>query len=102
MPGTVGEFPGADTPFGMMQWSPDTSPDAVQSGGGYAYADSRINGFSLTHLSGTGCPSYQDVPILPTEGAVGSTPEDTVAQFSHAHEQATPGRYQVDARARAD
>ncbi len=95
VPGTVGEFPGADTPFGMMQWSPDTSPDAVQSGGGYAYADSRINGFSLTHLSGTGCPSYQDVPILPTEGAVGSSPEDTVAQFSHAHEQATPGRYQV-------
>ena len=25
-PGTVGEFPGADTPFGMIQWSPDTSP----------------------------------------------------------------------------
>ena len=94
-PGTVGEFPGADTPFGMIQWSPDTSPDAVQSGGGYAYADTRINGFSLTHLSGTGCPSYQDVPILPTEGAIGSSPEDTVATFSHAHERATPGRYQV-------
>ncbi|MGO9853621.1 MAG: GH92 family glycosyl hydrolase [Acidimicrobiales bacterium] len=94
-PGTVGEFPGADTPFGMIQWSPDTAPDAVQSGGGYAYADSRINGFSLTHLSGTGCPSYQDVPILPTEGAIGSSPADTFASFSHAHEQATPGRYAV-------
>ena len=94
-PGTVGEFPGADTPFGMIQWSPDTSPDAVQSGGGYAYADTRINGFSLTHLSGTGCPSYQDVPILPTEGVIGSSPEDTVATFSHAQEQATPGRYAV-------
>ncbi len=94
-PGTVGEFPGADTPFGMIQWSPDTSPDAVQSGGGYAYADSRINGFSLTHLSGTGCPSYQDVPILPTEGPIGNSPGDTVATFTHAHEQATPGRYAV-------
>ncbi|HEY6426516.1 MAG TPA: hypothetical protein VIX84_04725, partial [Acidimicrobiales bacterium] len=56
-PGTVGEFPGADVPFGMLQWSPDTSPDAVQSGGGYSYGDSSVNGFSLTHLSGTGCPS---------------------------------------------
>ncbi|MGA2474171.1 MAG: glycoside hydrolase family 92 protein, partial [Acidimicrobiales bacterium] len=45
-PGTVGEFPGADTPFGLIQWSPDTSPNAVQSGGGYAYSDSSISGFS--------------------------------------------------------
>ncbi len=100
-PGTVGEFPGADTPFGMMQWSPDTSPDAVQSGGGYDYADSQVNGFSLTHLSGTGCPSYQDVPILPTVGAVATagartTPQATTASFSHQRESATPGRYQVE------
>ena len=33
-PGTVGQFPGADLPFGMIQWSPDTTPNAVQSGGG--------------------------------------------------------------------
>ena len=96
-PGTVGEFPGADTPFGMIQWSPDTSPNAVQSGGGYDYADSQINGFSLTHLSGTGCPSYQDVPILPTVGAIGSAaPTATTAAFSHQDESATPGRYQVE------
>ncbi|MGD0749488.1 MAG: GH92 family glycosyl hydrolase [Acidimicrobiales bacterium] len=95
-PGTVGEFPGADTPFGMIQWSPDTSPNAVQSGGGYAYSDSAISGFSLTHLSGTGCPSYQDIPILPTVGAVGSSPEATVASFSHSQEHASPGRYQVE------
>ena len=93
-PGTVGEFPGADVPFGMLQWSPDTSPNPVQAGGGYDYEDSSINGFSLTHLSGTGCPSYQDVPILPLEGAV-STPATTVAHFSHQQEQASPGRYQV-------
>ncbi len=79
-PGTVGQFPGADVPFGMIQWSPDTSPNAVQAGGGYAYGDSEINGFSLTHLSGTGCPSYQDVPILPTEGAI-TSPATTVADL---------------------
>ncbi len=94
-PGTIGEFPGADLPFGMIQWSPDTSPNAVQSGGGYAYADSRINGFSLTHLSGTGCPSFQDVPVLPTVGALGADPETETDAFSHRDEEASPGRYQV-------
>ncbi len=93
-PGTVGQFPGADVPFGMIQWSPDTSPNTVQAGGGYSYGDSAISGFSLTHLSGTGCPSYQDVPILPTEGAV-SSPATAVAAFSHQEEHASPGRYQV-------
>ena len=34
-----------------------------------------IGGFSLTHLSGTGYPSYQDVPILPTVGAIGTAPD---------------------------
>ncbi len=94
-PGTVGEFPGADFPFGMIQWSPDTSPNEAQAGGGYAYDDSAISGFSLTHLSGTGCPSYQDVPILPTVGAV-TSPATAVATFSHQQEHASPGRYQVE------
>ncbi|HXW34829.1 MAG TPA: hypothetical protein VEJ87_09650, partial [Acidimicrobiales bacterium] len=60
-PGAVGEFPGADLPFGMIQWSPDTTPEGIL-GNGYAYSDSHISGFSLTHLSGSGCPTYEDVP----------------------------------------
>jgi predicted alpha-1,2-mannosidase len=94
-PGAIGEFPGADVPFGMIQWSPDTSPNLAGAGGGYAYGDSSISGFSLTHLSGTGCASYGDVPILPTVGPIGSSPVDTVAPFTHAGEQASPGRYRV-------
>jgi putative alpha-1,2-mannosidase len=94
-PGTVGEFPGADTPFGMIQWSPDSAPNREQSGGGYDDADTMINGFSLTHLSGTGCPSYQDVPILPTVGPIPQAPADAHAGFAHADERATPGRYHV-------
>src|SRR5580700_7221808 len=72
-PGNVGEFPGVDLPFGMIQWSPDTSPNRTD-GSGYSYADSHISGFSLTHMSGTGCASYGDVPILPTVGAIGRHP----------------------------
>ncbi len=93
-PGNIGEFPGADVPFGMVQWSPDTTPDRID-GSGYSYADSHISGFSLTHMSGTGCASYGDVPVLPTVGSVGNDPENASAPFTHAEEQASPGRYRV-------
>src|SRR5262249_27026108 len=47
-------YPGAQWPFGMVQWSPDTSPHRAD-GGGYTYGDTRLIGYSLTHLSGPGC-----------------------------------------------
>lgn len=93
-PGSIGEFPGADVPFGMLQWSPDTSPDRI-SGSGYSYTDSHISGFSVTHLSGTGCAAYGDIPVLPTVGAIGDNPLSTTDTFSHSHESASPGRYSV-------
>jgi predicted alpha-1,2-mannosidase len=92
--GSIGEFPGADVPFGMLQWSPDTSPDRV-TGSGYSSGDSAISGFSLTHLSGDGCPAFGDIPILPTTGPLGSDPAVATEPFSHADESAAPGRYQV-------
>ena len=84
------DFPGADVPYGMVQWSPDTPsrPD----GGGYEYTDSSITGFSLSHLSGPGCPGEGDVPILPTVGAVDTSATDS---FSHTGESASPGYYSV-------
>ncbi len=94
-PGAVGEFPGADTPFGMVQWSPDTSPNAAQSGGGYSVADTAVTGFSLTHLSGSGCAAGGDVPVLPTTGPVGPDPGQSASPFTHAGERAAPGRYAV-------
>src|ERR1700761_935574 len=48
--GQVDTFPGADVPFGMLQWSPDTP--SRPAGGGYNFTDKDITGFSLTHLSG--------------------------------------------------
>jgi len=62
-------YPGADAPFGMIQWSPDTEPHRAD-GGGYTYGDTRLAGYSLTHLSGPGCASGGDVPILPLTGAL--------------------------------
>jgi predicted alpha-1,2-mannosidase len=84
------DFPGADSPFGMIQWSPDTTTRA--DGGGYTYSDSAITGFSLTHLSGPGCSGEGDVPVLPTVGSVNTSATDG---FSHSNESASPGYYSV-------
>jgi predicted alpha-1,2-mannosidase len=93
--GQVDTFPGADMPFGMIQWSPDTPsrPD----GGGYSYDDSSITGFSLAHLSGPGCAIAGDFPILPMTGALPADPDSASASFSHSSESAHPGSYAVTA-----
>ena len=81
-------FPGAVAPFGMVQLSPDTRPQAGDWDGcsGYHYSDGVIYGFSHTHLSGTGCDDLCDVLLLP-----GTQP----SVFSHAREKAAPGYYEV-------
>ncbi len=84
------DFPGADMPFGMVQWSPDTP--SRPSGGGYEYNDSSITGFSLTHIAGPGCGAGGDVPVLPTVGGVNTGATDA---FSHSNESAAPGQYTV-------
>jgi predicted alpha-1,2-mannosidase len=89
-------FPGADMPFGMVQWSPDT---VARTYSGYKYSDNRIRGFSLTHVSGAGCFAYGDVPFMPIASTVTVSPavDPTryTASFSHANEQTYPGFYQV-------
>jgi predicted alpha-1,2-mannosidase len=88
-----GVFPGATTPFGMVQYSPNTDH---AGGGGYRYSHPRTWGFGTTHLSGPGCPAMGDVVSLPTTSTVrtvDATHEKTT--FAHASEQASPGYYAV-------
>jgi predicted alpha-1,2-mannosidase len=102
--GAGNTFPGATRPFGMLNWSPDTTPSLVNSPGGYSYGDTKLRGFGLTHLSGAGCPVYQDIPFLPTTTAVTRSPVEPgssdwdpafVPSFSHGDESAEPGFYRV-------
>jgi predicted alpha-1,2-mannosidase len=102
--GAGNTFPGATVPFGMVQWSPDTEPSTVNFGGGYSHGDTRIRGFSLTHMSGPGCAALRDVPFLPTTAPVtrapgrpGSSEIDAayLSDFNHADESAAPGHYRV-------
>jgi predicted alpha-1,2-mannosidase len=86
-------FPGADVPFGMVQWSPDTVPDRPD-GGGYTYGDHELTGYGITHVSGPGCPAAGDVPILPMTGPLPSGNLNAVTtSFTNAGEVAQAGYY---------
>ena len=98
--GEINNFPGPATPFGMMQFSPDTQGAYA----GYQYHSDQIRGFSLDHAS-VGCNAFGDVPILPVTGDVGSAPWDRVEHFTHDDEKAEPGYYAVtlaDSNVRAE
>ena len=94
-------YPGAVSPFGMVQWSPDTS----QNPGGYLYSDTQVHGFSLTHGSGGGCNYGSDFGFMPILGTVNSSPYSS-SNYSHLNtsyfanitsgsQHASPGYYSM-------
>ena len=119
MIGTVGEeqsetshgggktHPGACTPGGMVQLSPDTVTGG-DNGTGYNYCQNTIEGFSFNHMSGIGW--YGDLGNLQIMPVVGETDlrsgsnehvpfeKGTVgwkSGFSHENETAGAGYYSV-------
>ncbi|WP_394835241.1 GH92 family glycosyl hydrolase [Pendulispora rubella] len=107
-------WPGADLPFGMLQFSPETTrgnQTRTPAPGGYAHSAMKIRGFSLTHLSGTGCAgAFGDIPFFPYAGTVSTSPTaDTTdkiyaSTFLRPNEQAIAGYYGVtlDSKVRAE
>ena len=114
--GTAGmghTFPGASTPFGAVQLSPDTDtiphnvrgqyqPKVYDSCAGYRYDDPTIVGFSHTHLSGTGHSDLGDILLMPQTGALQLNPGTSDhpdggyrQRYLHETEQASPGYYEV-------
>ena len=94
-------------PFGMVAFSPEETPlpgrsYPIAAPGGYEWRVSGIKGFSLTHLSGTGCTGASgDIPIMPVTRDVELSPaaDDSFSMysswFSHDRETASPGYYKV-------
>ncbi|HEX3659919.1 MAG TPA: GH92 family glycosyl hydrolase [Acidobacteriaceae bacterium] len=88
---TINLFPGPTLPFGMVQLSPDTE----DRGFGYHYAQSSIHGFSMTHMSGVGCPNDGEVFFTATTGPVKTQVGDFQSPYTHDDEAASPGYYRV-------
>ncbi len=91
-------YPGATTPFGAIQLSPDNYRGVWDACSGYHYDRDSIIGFSHTHLSGTGCADLADVLFHPGNHDVDLSREGDIYEhlkFSHKDEEAEPGYYKV-------
>ena len=100
-------IPALSLPFGMVAFSPEETPlpgrnYPIAAPGGYEWRVNGIKGFSLTHLSGTGCTGASgDIPIMPITKDVALSPSADdgfvmySSYFSHDDEHASPGSYKV-------
>lgn len=88
-------FPGATTPFGMIQTSPVTGAVGWRYCSEYVYSDSVIWGFTQTHLNGTGCMDLGDILVMPSNGRRIRQWDDYRSPFDKSTESASPGYYAV-------
>jgi predicted alpha-1,2-mannosidase len=85
-------FPGAATPFGMVQVSPNTITGG-DNGSGYSYEHTTIEGFAMTQMSGIGW--YGDLGnflVMPTTGdlhVVAGRPEHPEAGYRSRYDKST-------------
>lgn len=96
-------YPGAQTPFGGIQISPDTDFDDYDTAAGYKYDHPTVLGFSLTHLSGTGIPDLGDFLFMPGTGRLNLQPGTHAnpdngyrSRYSHDREKASVNYYSLD------
>ncbi len=95
-------YPGATSPFGRVQPSPDNGTAGWDWCSGYNISDSIISGFGQLHLSGTGIGDLADILLMPTKSKMdlslfGKTRDSLpyTSKFSHVEEIASPGYYKV-------
>lgn len=82
-------LPGPSLPFGMIKPGPDVGSNQANSGW---EPTGRINGFSQTHVSGTGGgPKYGNILVQPTIGA----PRAAAYGSQRSNEQGTIAYYRV-------
>lgn len=100
--GHVHSFMGVTVPFGAVQIGPNNFNKGWDWTSGYHYSDNVVTGFSHQHLNGTGCADGGSLQFMPYTGAVKAergTQENPTSgyssHYSHQHEEATPGYYQV-------
>ena len=100
IPATRATWLGAMVPFGMVNFGPNTPRYNFNGSGGYLStggSGGTIDFFSVTHLSGVGCPGQGTVAMLPTDAAtaVASGGRPIGIGYRYADETAEPGYYKV-------
>lgn len=79
-------FSGPMLPFGMLQWSPETTRgkhNRSAAPDGFLYDATRIRSFSATHLSGTGCAGASGgIPLMPSTSADRARPPSLTLHYS--------------------
>lgn len=87
-------FPGACSPFGLIQVSPESGTGSWRYCSGFNYDDDFIDGFTQTHLNGTGLPDLGDVLMLPY---CGKLPDSVYrSRYNKETQKASAGYYSVD------
>lgn len=95
-------FPGAATPFGMVQLSPNTITGG-DNGSGYSYEHTTIEGFAFTQMSGVGWyGDFGNFLVMPSTGPLQTAagraehPEEGYrSSYSKQDEKAAAGYYAV-------
>lgn len=89
--------PSVTMPFGMTNWSAQTTNTEQKCFSAYYYKDSVITGFRGSHwLSGSCVQEYGSMAIMPISGALVCNPWKRGARFSHSNEKSLPDYYQVE------
>lgn len=95
-------FPGATTPYGMVQVSPNTITGG-DNGSGYSYEHTSIEGFAFTQMSGVGW--FGDLgnflvmptvgPLKTTSGSLEHPDQGYRSRYDKKSEKAAAGSYSV-------
>ena len=86
-------FPGATTPWGMVQVSPNTITGG-DNGSGYSYEHTTMEGFAFTQMSGVGWfGDLGNLLVMPTTGPLklvaGKENNDSIEGYRSAYDKAT-------------
>ena len=99
-------FPGAATPFGMTQVSPNTITGG-DNGSGYGYQHKTIEGFAFTQMSGIGW--YGDLGnflVMPTTGELhvvaGKESDPEKKGYRSEYDKASEAASEIDGRLASD
>lgn len=87
-------FPGACVPFGLIQVSPESGTGEWRYCSGFNYDDDFIDGFTQTHLNGTGVPDLGDILMLPFCGELQGGVYKS--RYNKKTQKASAGYYYVD------